>query len=138
MQNSACANFPGGSCAINLAQNQSPGGVQLNSTSQQVLVNVQTGFNTVPINQTLIIPQWSILSFSQALNNYGGPRVDTTGAATYSDYMIGFVNQTLSTYSLTPLNTSVNYRFYVRALVTELILSKLKPFVLFKLIILKH
>lgn len=121
--NSACVNFASGSCAVSLAQNQPPEGVKLTSTDQLLLVNLQTGFNRIKVNQTLAVPQWSILGFSQVQNNYGGPRVDTSGTAPYPEYMMNVVNQSQLTYTLTRFSQQ-NYRFYVQASVTELVLSK--------------
>ena len=125
LQNPACSSVTLSACASYLEQNQNSSGVQLTATGQLFPINLQAGYNNISFTQTILIPQWSILGLSQA-GTYGGARLDTSGSLAYSDYLMNTVNQTGFTYQLSPLNKTLNYRFYVRAWVTELVLGNSK------------
>lgn len=117
-----CNDVPLGTCGLFLAQNQTDSGIEFNMING-IPINLNTGFNNITFTDNTIIPQRSFLSFTKA-GSFGGPRIDSSGTSNYSDYILNVVNQTASTYSLVPLNSALNYRFFVRAKVTELLLSK--------------
>jgi hypothetical protein len=122
LENDACKSVNVGSCASYLAQSST----DIHFIVGQIFeISLNPGYNNISISETVLVPKRALLGLEQY--NLYGIAVDSSGASNKSDYVLnagtGVIDVSSPSHQLAKLNESSNYRFYIRAIVSQLILG---------------